>query len=74
MVEDHGAPEPGPEVLKRQRVAIERVAQRVSCWAMQNEMRGVLGRVSAGAPGRILNSANSSVKRRKRGSRKFREG
>ena len=30
-----------------------------SCsWTVQNEMRGVLGRVSAGAAGRILDSAN----------------
>ena len=51
-------PRPGPEVVERQRVAKERVAQRVRSWTVQNEMRGVLGRVSAGAAGRILNSAN----------------
>ena len=37
--------------------------QRVSgaksrSWTVQNEMRGILGRVSAGAAGRILDSAN----------------
>ena len=49
MAEDHGAPEagqlsrPGPEVVKKQRVAKEREAQRVRSWTVQNEMRGVLG-------------------------------
>ena len=52
------SPRPGPEVVKRQRVAKERAAQRVCSWTVQNEMRGVLGRVSAGAAGRILNFAN----------------
>ena len=51
------SPRSGPEVLKRQRVAKDRAAQRVRSWAVQNEMRGVLGRVSAGAAGRILDSA-----------------
>ena len=31
--------------------------RRVRSWTVQNEMRGVLGRVSTGAAGRILNSA-----------------
>ena len=48
----------GPEVVKRQRVAKERAAQRVRSWTMQNEIRGVLGRKFAGAAGKILNSAN----------------
>ena len=48
----------GPEVLERQRVAKERAAQRVRSWTVQNEMRDVLGRVSTGAAGRILDSAN----------------
>ena len=48
----------GPEVVKRQRVAKERAAQRVRSWTAQNEMRGVLGRVSARVAGRILDSAN----------------
>ena len=52
------SPGPGPEVVKRQRVAKEHAAQRVRSWTMQNEMRGVLGRVSAGAAERILDSAN----------------
>ena len=49
---------PGPEVVKRQRVAKERAAHRVRSWTVQNEMGGVLGRVSAGAAGKILDSAN----------------
>ena len=55
IAEDHGAPEagnspgPGPEVVER---------QRVRSWTVQNEIRGVLERVSIGAVGRILDSAN----------------
>ena len=52
------SPGPGPEVVKTQKVAKERAAQRVRSWTVQDEMRGVLGRVSAGAAGRILDSAN----------------
>ena len=48
------SPGPGPEVVERQRVAKERVAQRDRSWIVQNEMRGVLGRESAGAASRIL--------------------
>ena len=64
MAEYHGAPETGKlsralEVVKRQRVVKERAVQRVHSWTMQNEMRGVLGRVSAGAARRILGSVNS---------------
>ena len=61
---DHGAPEAGQlpwsglEVIERQRVTKERAAQRVCSWTVHNEMRGVLGRVSTGAAGRILDSAN----------------
>ena len=44
----------GPEVVQRQRVANECAAQRVCSWTMQNEIRGVLGRVSTSAAGRIL--------------------
>ena len=47
-----------PEVVKRQRVAKEQAVYRVRSWTVQNEMRGVLGRVSTGAAGRILDSAN----------------
>ena len=39
----------GLEVVERQRVAKERAAQSVCSWTVQNEMRGVLGQVSAGA-------------------------
>ena len=52
------SPGSGPEVVERQRVAKERAAQRARSWTVQNEMRGVLGRVSTGAAGRILDSAN----------------
>ena len=52
------SPRPGAEVVERQRVAKERAAQRVRSWTVQNEMRDVLERVSAGAAGRILDSAN----------------
>ena len=51
-------PGPGPEVAERQRVAKERAAQRVRSWTVQNEMRGVLGRVSAGASRGIFGSGN----------------
>ena len=47
-----------PQVIERQRVAQECAAQKVRSWTVQNEMRGVLRRVSAGAAGRILDSAN----------------
>ena len=61
MSEDHGAPEAGKlkqKVEKRQRVAKEPAAQRIRSWTVQNEMRGVLRRVSTGAAGRIPDSAN----------------
>ena len=48
----------GPEVVESERVAKERAAQRVRSWTVQNEIKGVLGRVSAGAAVRILNIAN----------------
>ena len=51
-------PGPGPEVVKRQRVVKKQKAQRVRCWTVQNEMRGVLGQISAGASGSILDSVN----------------
>ena len=56
--EPHNSQGPGPEVVARQRVAKDRAAKRVRSWTVQNEMRGVLVRVSAGAGGRILDSAN----------------
>ena len=40
---------PGSEVVKRQIVAKKRTAQKFRSWTVQNEMRGVLGLVSAGA-------------------------
>ena len=52
------SPGSGPEVVERHRVAKERAAQIVRSWTVQNEMRGVLGRVSASAAGRILDSTN----------------
>ena len=52
------SPGSGPEVVERQRVAKEQAAQRVRSWTVQNEMRGVLGRVSTDTAGRILDSAN----------------
>ena len=51
-------PGPGPEVVERQRVAKERAAQRIRSWTVQNEMSGVPERVSTGAAGRILDSAD----------------
>ena len=42
-------PGPGSEVVERQGVAKEQVAQRVRSWTVQNEKRDVLGRASAGA-------------------------
>ena len=52
------SPGPGTEVVERQKNAKERVTQRVRSWTVQNKMRGVLKRVSAGAARRILDSAN----------------
>ena len=52
------SPGPGAKVVEIQRVAKERAAQKVRSWTVQNEMRGVLGRVSAGAAGRAFDSAN----------------
>ena len=43
---------------ERERVATERSAQRVRSWTVQNDVSGDVGRVSAGAAGRILDSAN----------------
>ena len=51
------SPGPGPKVVEKQSVAKERVVQRVHSWTVQNKMRGVLGRMSAGAASRILNSS-----------------
>ena len=48
----------GPEIVERQKIGIEQATQRVHSWTVQNEMRGVLGRVSASAAKRIFDSAN----------------
>ena len=53
------SPGPGPHDVQWHRVAKEQAAQRVRSWTVQNEMRGVLERVSPGAAGRILDSDNS---------------
>ena len=60
MAEDHGAPKAGqlPRVWTRDRRETESERRRVRSWTVQNEMRDVLGRVSTGAAGRILDSAN----------------
>ena len=50
-------PEPGPEAEKH-KIAKERTAQRVRRRTVQNEIRVVPGRVSAGAARSILDSAN----------------
>ena len=59
MAEDHGAPEAEqlPSVWTKGRGETNS-RQRVRSWTVQNEMRSVLGRVSTGAAGRILDSAN----------------
>ena len=51
------------EVVKRQRVAKNRAAQRSRSWTVQNDMRDVLGRVSTGTARKILDSANPRVTR-----------
>ena len=53
------SPGHGPEVVERQRIAKEREVQRVLSWNVKNETRVFLGRVSAGAAGKILDSANA---------------
>ena len=54
------SPRPGPEVVEKQKVAKERAAHRVRSWTVQNKMGGVLGRMSTGTAGRILDYANPS--------------
>ena len=41
-----------------QRSKRDRESPKVRSWTVQNETRGVLGRVSSGAAGRALDSAN----------------
>ena len=52
------SPGPGPEIVERQKIAKERAAQRLRSWTVHNEMRGIVGRISASAAGRNLDSAN----------------
>ena len=52
-------PGSGAEVAEQQRVVKERAAQKVRSWTVQNEIRGVLGRVSTSTAGRIRDSANA---------------
>ena len=49
------SPRPGPE---RDRVPKEQAMQSVRSWVVQNEIRGVLERVPAGAARRIFDSSN----------------
>ena len=53
------SPRPGQEVAEIQKIAKEQATQRVRSWTVQNEMRGVLERVSASAARGIFDSANS---------------
>ena len=65
MAEDHEAqkpdnsPGPGPVVVEREKIAKERATEEARSWTVQNEMRGVLGRVSASDARRIFSYANS---------------
>ena len=44
------SPRSGPKiVVERLSVVKERASQRVSSWTVQNEIRGVLGRIAASA-------------------------
>ena len=52
-------PGPGPEVVERRKIAKKQATQKVRSWTVQNEMRGVLGRVSESAARRSFDSANS---------------
>ena len=58
------SPGSGLEIVERELPKSER--RRVRSWTVQNEMRGVLRRVSAGAARRIFDSANPSVIRTKK--------
>ena len=65
MAEDHGASEAGQlpkawtrDCKERERVAKERAGQIICSWTVQNKMRGIQGRVSTSATGKILDSAN----------------
>ena len=64
MAGDHGPQKPrnfsgpGPAVVERQKIAKERAAQRVRCWAVYDEVKGVVGWVSSTAAEKIFDSAN----------------
>ena len=63
MAEDHGAPDAGQLSRawtrgRRETESPKSERRRVRSWTVQNEMRGVLGRMSAGAAEKILDSAN----------------
>ena len=55
------SPGPGPEVKEKPSVVKERAAKGVRSWTVQNETRGVLGRVSADAERWILNSREMNL-------------
>ena len=64
MAKDHGTPETGqlPRAWTRDRTETkspksERRQESIA-WTVQNEMRGILTRVSTGSAGRILDFAN----------------
>ena len=64
MARDQGAPEAEqlPRAWNRRRREAESPKGerlRVRCWAVQDEISGFLGRMAAGAAGRILDSAFS---------------
>ena len=61
MAEDHKAPGPGAEIVQRKSPKSE--WRRVRSWTKQNQMRGVLGRMTAGAAGRILDFVNFSERK-----------
>ena len=60
MAEEHRAPEAGKLCRPwiRGRRDKDRATKRARGWAVQNEMRGVLTHMSAGATRRILDSAD----------------
>ena len=60
---EHGTPEAGQlfrawTTGRKESESRQRESGAVRSWTVQNEMRDVLGRVSAGAAGRILDFAN----------------
>ena len=62
-------PRRGPEVAERQRVGKERAAQTARSWTVQNQMRGVLGRMSTGAASLIEGCVRCSKDERKHSER-----